>query len=102
MAQLKEAGTIGLGALSTLGARTVLDQQGNDSILRPSVLVGVGVGGAALASAMLVNNGTIGAPVGSRRGYTDMVYTLGYSALLTGLFSAFVPKGTSKPGLPSV
>lgn len=102
MAQLKEAGTIGLGALSTLGARTAFDQQGDDSIFRPSVLLGVGVGGAALASAYLVNNGTIGAPFGGRRAYTDLAYTFGYSAFLTGMFSAFVPKGQSTPGLPSV
>lgn len=102
MAQLKEAGTIGLGALSTLGARTAFDNQGDDSVLRPSVLVGVGLGGAALATAFLVNNGTIGAPFGSARGYTDLAYTFGYSAFITGLFSAFVPKGQSTPSLPAV
>lgn len=80
-------GGIGAGVGSTLLLRQQFDQTGETTVLRPSVLWGVGTGAAALAAPMLMG--------GTRRGMLwEFVEDYGEAALAAGAFSALSPKGT--------
>lgn len=102
MARLTTAGGIAAGGAGTLVVRQQFDQQGDNSLLRPSVLYGLGVGALGLGSWMAVNRGIISAPVVDRRMFNGFAYNAGVAGLLTGLASAVLPKGASGPQLPAV
>lgn len=77
---------VGAGVGTTVLMRQQFDQNGETTILRPSVLWGLGTGTAALAIPALLGmrmNGAMG----------ELVEDYGESALAAGAFSAFNPKG---------
>lgn len=84
---------VGLGAVgvvsgvgTVLGVRQQFDQTGETTVLRPSVLWGVGSGLTALVLPMLMG--------GYQESATwDVLEDYGMAALGAGLFSAFSPKG---------
>lgn len=82
-------GGVGAGVGSTLLVRQQFDQTGETTLLRPSVLWGVGTGAAALAAPMVLgrNNGMTRGMVG------EILEDYGEAALTAGAFSAFSPKG---------
>lgn len=80
-------GGIGVGVGSTLLIRRELDQTGETTVLRPSVLWGLGTGTAALVARHFLFNGR-------RDGIaTETLEDYGEAALTAGTFSAFSPKG---------
>lgn len=86
-------GGIGAGVGSTLLVRREFDQSGETTILRPSVLWGLGTGVAALAAPHLLNR---------RNGVAmELLEDYGEAALTAGTFSALSPKGTGVQ-LPTV
>lgn len=80
-------GGIGVGVGTTLAARRELDQSGETTILRPSVLIGLGSGTAALVTSHYMQNGNRSNPM------WEFVEDYGEAAITAGAFSAFSPKG---------
>lgn len=80
-------GGVGAGVGVTLAVRSELDQTGETTVLRPSVLVGVGSGTAALAASHFLGNGRNSSPL------WELVEDYGEAAITAGTFSAFSPKG---------
>lgn len=79
-------GGIGVGVGSTVLIRRQFDQAGETTILRPSVLWGVGTGVVALIAPWMMN--------GTKRGmFWEFVEDYGEAALTAGIFSAFNPVG---------
>lgn len=93
MARLQEFGSAAAGAGITLGLRQKLDDAGDTSVLRPSVLHGVGLGATMIGVSYAVENGMMDAPVLDRMQFVRATTDYGVSALATGLFSAFYPRG---------
>lgn len=77
---------VGAGAASTLLIRQQFDQTGETTVLRPSVLWGVGSGVAAYVAPMFL-------PSMGRGMIGPVMEEYGMAALVAGLFSAFSPKG---------
>lgn len=78
------AGGVGAGVGTTLLVRQQFDQTGETTVLRPSVLWGIGTGAASLgAAAFLDMNGMVG----------EFLEDYGEVAIAAGAFSAFNPKG---------
>lgn len=94
MAGLVETGAVTASAATPILARQLLDPAGN-SLTRPSVLLGLGLGGALAGSAMLVRNGAISAPVGGSSMYSNLAGVSGAAMMGAGIASALVP---SNPG----
>lgn len=91
-------------AATTYGVRAAFDQAGDTSILRPSVLYGVGTGSLSIGLGWAIDNGMIDAPVGGDAMFTEAAFSYGATALASGLVSAFTPKGTGgfqAPSLPA-
>lgn len=87
---------VATGVGSTLLVRRELDQTGETTVLRPSVLWGVVTGLAGMGGAMWMR-GQPGRPgIGA-----ELLEDYGEAALTAGLFSAFSPKGGGV-GLPTV
>lgn len=83
---LATAGGVGVGLGSTLLIRDQFDGTGETSVLRPSVLWGVGTGllGMGLQMVMdMMNDGPVG----------DFVADYSRASITAGVFSAFSPKG---------
>jgi len=102
MAQIHSTVGTTLGSTLPIALREQFDNNGDNSLFRPSVLAGLGLGGAALGARYLVNNGTISAPFLGTAAFRDLTTAFGLPALLGGLYSAFVPKGTAAFMLPSL
>lgn len=90
MVGVKETATstagVGAGVGSTLLIRQQFDAANETSVLRPSVLWGVGTGLAGMAAPMVMgrrNNGTV----------TDFIEDYSAAALATGVASAFLTGG---------
>lgn len=94
--QVLVSGTgVGAGVGSTLLVRQSLDQQGETSILRPSVLWGLGTGMGGMGLAWLMSDGrNDGIGMELLEDYSEAAFT-------AGLFSAFNPVGGGVQ-LPSV
>lgn len=86
-------GGVGVGVGTTVGIRRQFDNSGESTVLRPSVLWGVGTGALALG-APLVTGKTDGI-------IWKFLKEYGVSALTAGVFSAFNPKGAGVQ-LPTV
>jgi len=70
MAGLAKAGALGASAAIPVALRTV-DSPGA-GITRPSVAVPVLLGGGLTAAGMLVDSGTISAPISNQRTFSDL------------------------------
>lgn len=89
-------GGIGAGVGTTLAVRRQFDRTGETSIIRPSILWGIGTGVVALGAPMLMR--------GSNRGvFWEFVEDYGEAAIAAGAVSAFSPKGAGVqlPTLPA-
>jgi len=95
---LESAVGIGAGAGGTLLVRDHFDQVGDNSIFRPSVLYGLGLGSLALGADMASGRGMMSVP----KQYDDVLFTFGLSAFTTGAFSALTPKGATSSQKPSM
>lgn len=94
MAGLLPTGAVVASAATPVLARQVFDG-GNQKLTRPSVLLGLGLGGSLVASSYLIDKGTIDSPVGSNHQFTQTAMPAGAAMMGAGLASALVP---SNPG----
>lgn len=102
MARLQEFGAAAGAAGITLGLRQKVDSAGDTSVLRPSVLHGVGVGATMLGLSYAVENRMIDPPMLSRTDFGRVTTEYGVTALATGLFSAFYPRGRTDFTTPTL
>lgn len=104
MARLSTTVGPATAAAATFGVRSALDNAGETSITRPSVLYGVGTGALGIGLGYAVENGMIDAPVGNGGAFTEAAMSYGATALTAGVLSAVSPKGTGgfqSPTLPA-
>lgn len=103
MAQLAVPGSAAVGATGTLILKNQFDQSGDTSLFRPSVLFGLGTGLATLAASFANSRGMLDVPgAATTRGRpSGPLYAYGIGATLSGLYSAFFPKGNPTFQLPS-
>lgn len=78
---------VGAGLGSTLLIRHQFDRSGETTLMRPSVLWGLGTGAAALTLPMLMGRRSMSGMMG------EIIEDYGEAALTAGTFSAFSPKG---------
>jgi len=102
MARLQEFGAAAGGAGITLGLRQKVDSAGDTSLLRPSVIHGVGVGATMLGLSYAVENRMMDAPVLDPMTFVRSSTDYGVAALATGLFSAFYPRGRTDFTTPTL
>lgn len=88
---LATVGGVGVGAGSTLLVKRQFDAPTETTVLRPSVLWGVGTGALAYALPML-----LGWRRGAKRAFAE---DYGVAAFVTGTASAVTPGGVSAPTL---
>lgn len=86
---------LGAGVGTTVLMRQQFDQTGETTILRPSVLWGLGTGVAAMVAPMFM-------PSLKRGMVGEIVEDYGEAAIVSGAFSALNPKGSSSVQLPTV
>lgn len=102
MAIVQDAGAsavgIGAGVGTTLLIRDQFDNTGETTVLRPSVLWGVGSGAGALLASLIMGDSLnmAGLPLG------EFTEDYGEAALAAGAFSALSPKGSSSIQLPTI
>lgn len=102
MARLHTTLGTSTGATGTLVVRELMDDTGDGSLLRPSVLYGLGTGLAALAARYAVNNGIITAPVLGTGDFTDLMTAHAVAGIGTGITSALIAQGSGQIALPTV
>lgn len=100
MATLTTSGAVAASAAAPLALRQ-LDTPGQ-SLTRPSVLVPVLGGGALVGLSYAVDNGTISAPIGNRRGFSNATMLSGAAMLGGGVLNALTPTTDAPLGLPSL
>lgn len=102
MAQLHTTLGTSTGATGTLVIRELMDDAGDDSLFRPSVMFGLGTGIAALAARYAVSNGIMAAPFLGTGDFADLMTAHAVAGIGTGLTSALIPQGSGAVGLPTV
>lgn len=85
------------GAGGTVVLRERLDRPGDDRITRPSVIYGVGTGLAGFGIHALANMGRINIPESAM----PTIESHSSAALVSGVFSALYPKGSTTALIPS-
>lgn len=102
MATLQTAGGFTTGIASTVATRQLLDDPQSSSVMRPSVLLGVGGGIAALGYSTLIERGRVQAPIMNRRTFTAFLDAHGAASAASGLMSMFYPRGSTDIQTPSL
>lgn len=99
MASLTTGATVAASAAAPLAFRT-FDQPGQ-SLTRPSVVGPAILGSGLVGAGYAVMNGMIGAPVGTRRGFSRMASVSGAAMLGGAAINALTPTGQNASiGLP--
>jgi|APHM01.1.fsa_nt_gi hypothetical protein len=75
-------------------ARSQLDQTGDTSLTRPSVLLGLGLGSVVTGAGYALDQGIIGGGGMGGSGLASPLMGIGTGHIIGGLYSLFFPKGS--------